>query len=323
MPYNVAIIGAARRKQGTGPFVAKLFSSLGHNVVGIVGTSDESSQQACVDLHTQYNIRTQAYRDFESLLAKHRVDIVAICSPPSTHLYYLEQVIDRGLHVFCEKPLWWPDENSNEASITPDEYLSKIQSIVTRANQQQCLIHINTQWPYTLKYFYQLFPSETTAPQKVDSFAMQLSPASKGTSMIVDATSHGLSMLYQLVGSGSLQNLEIDTSDNSVATHMNIQFEYAHTTGTTKTSLELIHSTTTPKPASYQINNLHVDRTVALPDYRIQLQSPTATLAITDPLLLSIQDFIASIEAGLTCDQVTLVQGASDLFTLIHAHKQR
>ena len=319
MTYRVAIVGAARRKQGTGPFVAKLFSSLGHQIVGIIGSTQASAAKTCQDLNSQFHINTEAFTDLTTLLKSQQVDIVAICSPPDTHLTYLEQALTHGTHVFCEKPLWWASDDA----LDQDQYQKKIESIIQLADNKQSYIHLNTQWPYTLSDFYKIHAMQIDAAAPIMQFSMRLSPASTGVEMIVDAASHGLSMLYQLVGQGEIKDIIFKTNDSTQATDLSIQFRYEHQKGSTEACFDLIHSDTNPKPASYQINNLQVDRTVLLPEYQIQLQSDSQTVAIKDPLLLSIEDFIASIEAKLTNDHVALKQGANDLFKLIHAYKQR
>ena len=310
MPYNVGIIGAARRHQGTGPFIARSFARLGHNIAGVVGTSANSSKQACSDLATNYSIATQAYSDFEHLASEQALDIIVISSPPSTHLSYLEQALSHGYHVFCEKPLWWPAGDTN--NLTEADYLDKIEHIIGLARSNRCYIHINTQWPYTLKDFIRLHPS-ALINNKITQFAMHLSPQSEGISMLVDAASHGLSILYQLAGRGNIDNLRTRQEKSSVA----MDFDYLHSDGCIKTTLGFVQSNETPKPASYQINGFGVKRMVALPEYQIQLQSDLQTVPIQDPLDASIMDFLAALDAQLETDESTLRQGAVHLYQLI------
>jgi hypothetical protein len=308
MPYKIGIIGAARRHQGTGAFIARALANLGHDICGVVGTSKESTAQACADLSTNYNINTQGYTHCNELLQQHALDILVIASPPATHLNYLKWAVDNHLHIFCEKPFWWP-ENTNLALA---EYEQTLQTIISASNKNQRYIHLNTQWPYTLKDFASLHPSAMVDHQ-IEQFGMYLSPQSLGINMLVDAASHGLSMLYQLVGYGDLSNIEVKHQAQSAL----INFDYLHQQGCTKTTLGFIQSDETPKPASYQINGYRVNRTVSLPEYQIQLQSDQRTISIQDPLDASVQDFLASIEAGLAIDEDALLLGARHLHQLI------
>ena len=45
------------------------------------------------------------YGDAASMLAAHDLDVVSICTPPSTHEEIFMQAVEAGCHVLCEKPL--------------------------------------------------------------------------------------------------------------------------------------------------------------------------------------------------------------------------
>ena len=44
------------------------------------------------------------YADAEAMLAAHDLDVVSICTPPSTHEEIFLAAVDSGCHVLCEKP---------------------------------------------------------------------------------------------------------------------------------------------------------------------------------------------------------------------------
>ena len=314
MPYTVGIIGAARRHQGTGPFIARNLTQSGHRIAGIIGTSEQSIIEARNHLQQNYAIDTQAYTSFDQLVSEHQLDIIVISSPADTHFDYLLPALSNGCHVFCEKPLWWPQAGTME--LTQHEYENKIDKILNLARDKQCYIHLNTQWPYTLKDFIRLHPN-ALADKQITQFAMHLSPQSSGASMLVDAASHGLSMLYHLVGEGNLANIQLQQNNGNAI----INFDYQHRAGNTSTTLGFIQSNETPKPASYQINGFAVKRNVILPEYQIQLQSDQQTITIQDPLDASIEDFLASINAQLATDEIALKQGALHLYQLIEHFK--
>lgn len=318
MPYNIGIIGAARRHQGTGPFIARTFDQLGHRICGIVGTSLASIDNAAVSLSKQFGISTQGYTDIEELFNQQRLDIVVISSPPDTHLEYLAKSLNHGCHVFCEKPLWWPNSKAIPSDL--NHYEQSIEQILSLAKKQNLYIHINTQWTYTIKDFIRLHPN-AMASGRINQFSMQLSPQSNGVNMLVDAASHGLSMLYQLVGSGEIDDIKITHQLQDKRQHSFIHFDYNHAEGCVKTELAFIESHEVPKPASYQINNHSVNRIVVLPEYQIQLQSDQQTVDIQDPLNRSINDFLASIDAGLDSDYTALNLGARHLYQLIESYQ--
>ncbi len=318
MPYNIGIIGAARRHQGTGPYIARTFSQLGHQICGIVGTNSTSIAETATHLAEQYGISTCGYTQIEELFAHHELDIVVIASPPGSHLEYLKESLNKQCHIFCEKPLWWPIKEATPSNLI--QYEQTINQILQLAKQNDSHIHINTQWTYTLSDFIRLHP-KAFSPGKIHQFSMQLSPQSRGVSMLVDAASHGLSMLYQLVGNGDIENIIINHELKNDLHHTQINFDYNHASGCTKTELGFIESHEIPKPASYQINGYSVNRTVSLPEYQIQLQSDQQTVDIQDPLETSIRDFLASIDAGIDSDSSALLLGSRHLFQLIERYQ--
>src|SRR5262249_61340007 len=49
--------------------------------------------------------RARWYESAQELLAREPLDFIDICTPPSSHGPLVCQALERGLHVFCEKPL--------------------------------------------------------------------------------------------------------------------------------------------------------------------------------------------------------------------------
>ncbi|GAA0326672.1 hypothetical protein GCM10009087_41190 [Sphingomonas oligophenolica] len=44
------------------------------------------------------------YTDYGTMLDKAELDAVVIATPPDSHVFLVEKALERGLHVFCEKP---------------------------------------------------------------------------------------------------------------------------------------------------------------------------------------------------------------------------
>lgn len=57
------------------------------------------------------NISTPIYKDYDDLLAKEALDAVVIATPSKLHAPMVRAALEKGIHVFCEKPfcLDWQD----------------------------------------------------------------------------------------------------------------------------------------------------------------------------------------------------------------------
>ena len=47
---------------------------------------------------------SKCHDDYDSLLAREFIDAVLIATPPKLHASMVHKALERGLHVFCEKP---------------------------------------------------------------------------------------------------------------------------------------------------------------------------------------------------------------------------
>ena len=315
MTLKVAIVGPGRSKQGTGPFIARTFKQLGCTVEAVVSSTLASAELATQTLQSDYQIQCRAYADLQQLLKNHSIDVVAISSPVDSHLENLNIAIQAGCHVFGEKPLWWSKQTFTQdiQSIT-----NQTTELVKLCNANKVLLQLNTQWPYTLPTYYELYP-QLKKQNSIESFSMWLSPQSQGRTMIIDAAPHLFSMLYALVGSGKINNIESDYDNATLEQDLQITFDYLHAFGDTRVSFSLISSGTVPKPAAYAINDLRVDRHVELPNYLISLRSDENQLPLVDPLASSIKNFISTIHSKVSSDEVTLIDGMTHLAQLYQA----
>jgi predicted dehydrogenase len=67
------------------------------------------------------NTGVSAYSDYERMLAEADLDAVVIATPSSSHAPMVHAAFERGLHVFCEKPLTLDAEESEELSRLAEE----------------------------------------------------------------------------------------------------------------------------------------------------------------------------------------------------------
>ena len=312
MNLKIAIVGPGRSKQGTGPYIAKIFSQFGAHIVGVVSSSMESAEQSVDALKNEFGIQTKAFNHIEELFSEFKTDIVAISSPFNTHLEYLKACIKNSCHVFCEKPLWWPSQNYIDVNNVTKDTISLVNSF----KHKKLYLQLNTQWPFTLPTYYQLHPQTHGS---INEFTMWLWPQSKDKNRILDAVPHLLSMLYVLVGAGQIQNIFSNNESNNLVTSLKIEFDYLHARGDTKVCIHLDSTDSFPKPAAYAINGKRVDRCVELPRYLISLQTSEKQLPLVDPLASSIKNFIGSIHSKTALDEVALIDGMTHLAQIYRA----
>jgi len=189
--------------------------------------------------------------------------------------------------------------------------------LVNTCYTNRTLLQLNTQWPYTLPTYYELYPQIKN--QSIQSFSMWLSPQSQGSDMIIDTVSHLLSMLYTLLGAGKINNIESNFHNIESDEDLLIKFDFLHAFGDTRVSISLTSSNTFPKPAAYAINDLRADRHVELPNYLISLRSSEHQLPVEDPLVSSIKNFISTIHSKASSDEVSLIDGMAHLTQIYQA----
>ena len=278
---KTAIIGAGRNKNGIGQYIGKYFQKAGASVISVMGTTRETAQKAAF-LLTQYGTDATYYTDFYSMMKKERPDAVVIASPALSHHEYLLKCVEAGVHVFCEKPFVWQD--NSDINIT-----SFLENIFETAEYKNLTIAMNSQWPFSLPFYEML--CGPVDKQKTNTFFIRLSPMVSGKEMILDSVPHALSMLYAVFNDGQIDNLKIITEKEK----MTVRFHYIFSAGSCEVLIELVRTVHQPRNFSYGFNNKIVHRVIDLKTYDIFFKYSDKILKISDPLELSVGDFISAI----------------------------
>ncbi len=320
--YRIAVVGARRRRQGTGAFIASRFARLGHTVCAIVGTGDASLTAARDDLQLNHGIETKTYTDVETLFGEENIDVLAIASPDETHLKYLEAAARANCHVFCEKPLWWPADG---ACPRPDDAERATAEWVRRFDDNRRTLFVNLQWPHTLSSFQALYPDASLSAENITHLEMRLSPDSTGSRMAVASAPHLLSLLYGLLGVGDIFNGAARYGDDARETLV-LTFNYLHARdyaqSDTAVTLTLKHHPGQPKPAGYAINGHAVERHIKMPDYLLSLASQNQSIPIKDPLAQSVETFVNAIRQKQPNRRREIVAGMKHLCQLVSLSEQ-
>jgi len=197
---KISIIGAGRTRNGIGEYIGKYFHRHGAEVTSVLGTTEKTSLQASSALR-KYGIDADSYTDFDEMVSTAKPDVVVIASPAATHFDYLLRSLDRGLHVFCEKPFIWDD--------CPD-IRTRIEDIFEKAREKRLTLAMNSQWPFSIDDYEELCGKIRV--EEKNHFFVRLSPFSPGRVMIPESVPHPLSILYCRLGAGEIQkiNFELD-----------------------------------------------------------------------------------------------------------------
>ncbi len=279
---RIALIGGRRKRSGIGPFIGNYFHRAGAAVVAVLGTTDATAREAASAL-AQYGINAAAHTDFNRMLRETHVDAVAIASPAATHLHYLRESVDAGVHVFCEKPFIWDE---------PGDLTETLARIFTTAERRKATVAMNSQWPFALPYYEEL--CGTLRGTTVGSFYMRLSPQCGGREMIVEAVPHALSLLYCVCGKGDIRNLRATAGADA----MTVCFDYAAAGPGCTAEIRLTRQHRQPRDFSFGFNGKIAARSLELKRYEIYFNHEGRSAKITDPLDLSVQDFISSVRQG-------------------------
>jgi predicted dehydrogenase len=289
---RVALIGARRRRQGLGPFVARELAAAGARVAGLLTTSPATARQAEADLIARFGIRARGYTDLATLLAGERPDALAILAPPETHERYLRAALDAGLHALCEKPLVWGRGMAARARELVDGFAARGLVLVE-----------NCQWPYTLPAFAALHPGALDRPPT--RFEMWLTPRTRGLEMLRDSLSHPLSLL-QALGPGCqayVRNVELEAIGSARgipdADALRVRFEYLSGAAQIGCRVELTHGDAEPRAAGYAVNGLRARRLVEPADYSLAFVDAGRSVPVRDPLTASIEAFVSALRAAL------------------------
>lgn len=281
---RVGLVGAARRRQGLGPYVARDLEAAGAEVVSFCTARPETVAGAAEQLAAQ-GIAAEGHGSLASLLRQGpELDALAILSPLEHHEAALALALEHGLHVLCEKPLLggpWPSE-------------PRVRATVEAFAEGGLLLQENTQWPCTLSTARQ-WTTEPAVPPK--QFRMQLAPEAAGWTGALDSLSHPLSLLRALLeGPLTARDVRVETDPSSSRVH----FVLDHGAGTTRCEVELLQTVERPRPAGFGWDGLWFERRISAADYAMSLVHEGVEAQLPDPLTAHVGAFVDRLRATLS-----------------------
>ena len=281
---RIGIVGAARRRQGLGPFVARDLTAAGAEIPGFVVTSAASRDAVSRAWAKDLGIQARGHLDLSSLLRAERLDALAILSPAETHERALEAALEAGLHVLCEKPLVWGRP----------ELGTTARRLALGFETRGLLLWENCQWPYTLPAFERLHPGALSRPPC--RLAIRLQPASLGAQMLGDSVPHVLSLIQTLLpgGAGRIERLRFTAGDPD-SDRLDLGFGYFSGDRELGVEIELQRSDRHPREACLEIDGYRAERLVAADGYRLSFAADGRTVPLSDPLTLLVADFVRAL----------------------------
>jgi hypothetical protein len=280
----VGLIGARRRRQGLGPFVARDLLAAGADVPCFVTTSERSRDAAAGTLRELCGLEARGYLDFDEILAHEALDALAILSPAEYHAEHLEAALRTGVDVLCEKPFVWQ---------VPD-LAGRTRELVDAIEARSRVLWENCQWPYTLPAFEALHPGALDAPPR--RFEMELQPASRGLRSLADSVPHPLSLLQALVpgAEARVEDVCFSTRDPASPTQT-LRFRYCCAGHDVEVEVRLEQNETVPRRAAYALDGRTARRLVSPEAYRLSFADANRSVPVPDPLALLIADFVAAL----------------------------
>lgn len=293
MGLRVAVVGARRARNGTGPYLAREASALGAEVVSILGTRPSSTETACTQLK-EWGISAKPFTHFDPMVRETHPDVLIVASPAGTHRPWLEAAAESGMHVLCEKPLLALFDDAGKA-------------MLRRFSAQGKVLAENCQWPFTLFSFQQLHPSFD--PSKVKRFRMLLSPQDRGRTRWLETLSHPLSLLQDVFhGPAKISEIQYqEVSPSAPDARLNFLF----TVFDQEIHCEVLLEDTNrlPRPAEFAFDDMVCRRRIETPGYHFSFDTgfqpielgdgPALSVKAEDPLHLRMTEFMIRVSQAV------------------------
>jgi len=279
---KIAVIGAGRRRNGIGAYSARFAHVEGARVVAVLA-QDMAIARSDADGLKEYGITAEAYGNMDALIDDHSPDACIIASPAITHADYCSRALDSGMHVLCEKPFTWGNGCDPGLAVP----------LLDKAQAQGLAVAMNSQWPFVLPAYEQLC-GLPPAPQ-ITSFYIRLAPLSKGRDMIPDAMPHALSLLYSVLGPGSLEQVELQPAPE----RLQVSFVYYTSDCRCHVTAELVHETCQPRSFAFGFNGKIAQRSIDMATYALEFTCDGRSLEVEDPLHLSVRDFLHACRSSV------------------------
>lgn len=277
-PLRIGIVGAARTRQGLGPFLAQACELAGAHVTAVAGRDLAGAERAAADLSSRLGHPVAAAADADRLAAQ--VDALVVASPAAVHEVGLLAALRHSRPCLCEKPL------------LPFAEQERALALVHAFAAHDVLLVENCQWPEVADAHRQLCPE--LGRQPVRRVAMGLGPGAVGPAMLADSLSHLLSVVQHWVElPPDAEPFAVAQSEPGPLAERNVvTFGLPSPTGPVQVELHLVHSPRQPRPAWLEVDGCRIDRRIGA-DYALSFVAGVRELAVADPMHRLVERFVA------------------------------
>ena len=212
---KVALLGAS----GIGKVHARIFHSLGAEIYGILGTSQQSVTKTADILMDDYGIKPKVFVTLQNILAE-PIDAVCICTPPHLHFEQILESFNKGLPVFCEKPLFW------DRNISLSQVYSRLEQLKFHPQRRFFMNAPNV-------FFLDEIRERVKAIKKISKikFSFHTNGEHKGINIGIDLLTHGLSIIFNFLGIHELNSFKTKVMKSQYICHFtyancNVEFDF-------------------------------------------------------------------------------------------------
>lgn len=288
---RVAVVGARRVRNGTGPFLARHAHQAGAEVCAVIGTSADTAEEARAQLAAR-RIAVRAETRLERVLEQEPLDVLFVASPSGTHGPWLEAALRARLHVLCEKPLL---AGPSDGAAALRQGAAEAARLAAAFAARGLVLAETCQWPRTLPVYWILHGSrDYTALRR---FEMRLSPSQPGVPGWIDSLSHPLSLLQALVpGPARVQEPRFGTLPGGER----VEFRYTAAGRSLECEVVLIPSAQAPRTAWYALDGRRVQRVLG-PGYEFRFETGAPqdrSWRANDPMKIAVRAFLAHAAAA-------------------------
>lgn len=274
---TVAIVGAGRTRQGLGPFLAQHAEAAGCRVVAVSGRDGARAAQVAGELGATLGHEVASYGDPAAMLAAVRPEACIVAAPPAAHAQALAAALQHRVPTLCEKPL------------LPYGGAAHAVALVEQFAAAGILLIENCQWPYVLPDYERLFPGARPVTRSVE---LRLSPTGSGRAMVEDSLSHFLSLVQAVLQAPAEPARVRFRGAGDAATEIELRCEFVPPDRPAlQGRLELVRGPESPRPAWFALDGRRADRSIQMPEYRMQLTGGGRTIPMADPLQLLVYRF--------------------------------